>query len=156
MSENGKKALFYEQGLQFECQGSGKCCTSHGEFGMVFLTKEDQKRFAKYLKLSIRDFNKIYCDQTQGIWHLKENIVNNKINPDCLFLKGNRCSAYEARPNQCRTWPFWPEIMNAKAWKAEVENFCPGVGKGKIWSKAEIEASMKMDTENDNKLLNGE
>lgn len=46
--------------------------------------------------------------------------------------------------------------MNAKAWKAEVESFCPGVGKGKVWSKAEIELSMKMDIENDNKLLNGE
>lgn len=152
MSENSKKALFYEQGLRFECQGSGKCCTSHGEFGFVFLTKEDQKRFAEYLKLSIRDFQKKYCDQTQGIWHLKEN----KALPDCMFLKEKRCSVYEARPNQCRTWPFWPEVMNAKTWKAEVESFCPGVGKGKIWSKAEIETLMKMDIENDNRLLNGE
>jgi len=151
MPTNHKKALFYEQGLKFECQGSGKCCTSHGEFGFVFLTKEDQKRFAKHLSLSPRDFLKKYCDQTQGIWHLKEN----KAKTDCMFLKEKRCSVYEARPNQCRTWPFWPEVMNAKAWKLEVESFCPGVGKGKIWSKAEIKATMKLDVENEKKLLSG-
>lgn len=151
MSENSKKELFYEQGLKFECQGSGKCCTSHGEFGFVYLTKEDRERFAKHLKLSLGEFKKIYCDRTQGIWHLKED----KAKPDCLFLKDKRCSVYEARPNQCRTWPFWPEVMNAKAWKLEVESFCPGVGKGKLWSKEEINASMKMDLENDEKLLSG-
>ena len=151
MPENIKKELFYEQGLKFECQGSGKCCTSHGEFGFVFLTKEDQKRFAEHLNLSVREFRKKYCDETRGIWHLKEN----KDQPDCMFLKEKRCSVYEARPNQCRTWPFWPEVMNAKAWKLEVESFCPGVGKGKVWSRAEIEASMKLDIENDEKLLSG-
>jgi uncharacterized protein len=152
MSENTKKELFYEQGLRFECQGSGKCCTSHGEFGFVFLTKEDQKRFAKHMGQTVTAFKKQYCDQTNGIWHLKED----KKNMDCMFLKEKRCSVYEARPNQCRTWPFWPEVMNAKAWKSEVESFCPGVGKGRIWTKAEIELSMAQDLENEQKLLNGE
>jgi uncharacterized protein len=151
MSENTKKDLFYEQGLRFECQGSGKCCTSHGEFGFVFLTKEDRKRMADVLGLSVGEFKKKHCDQTNGIWHLKEDPKR----PDCMFLKDKRCSVYEGRPNQCRTWPFWPEVMNAKAWKAEVASFCPGVGKGRVWSKEEIEASMKLDKENEKKLLSG-
>lgn len=45
--------------------------------------------------------------------------------------------------------------MNAKAWKSEVQSFCPGVGKGKVWSKAEIEAVMGIDLENEKKLLSG-
>lgn len=151
MTENTKKELFYEQGLRFECQGSGKCCTSHGEFGFVFLTKEDRKRFAKHLNLSVPEFQTKHCDQTQGIWHLKE--IQGQ--PDCTFLKKKRCSVYDARPNQCRTWPFWPEVMNAKAWKSEVQSFCPGVGQGKVWSKAEIEAVMGADIENEKKLLSG-
>lgn len=149
--KNSKKELFYEHGLRFECQGSGKCCTSRGEFGFVFLTQEDQERLAKHLGSDVTQFQKQYCDQTQGIWHLKEN----KTQPDCLFLKEKRCSTYEARPNQCRTWPFWPEVMNAKSWKSEVESFCPGVGKGKVWSKTEIEHHMDMDLANDKKLLSG-
>lgn len=146
------KNKFYENGLRFECQGSGKCCTSHGEFGFVFLTKEDIQRFAKHLKTTSSKFKKKYCDQTQGIWHLKEDSTN----PDCMFLQKKRCSVYEARPNQCRTWPFWPEVMNAKVWKKEVESFCPGIGKGPLWSPSEIEKIIKLDKENEKKLLQGE
>jgi len=138
------KRLFYEDGLKFECQGSGNCCTSHGEFGFVFLTLEDRRRFAKHLKLTTSAFTKQYCDIKDGVWHLKEDPKN----PDCMFLKNKRCSLYEARPTQCRTWPFWPEVMTAKSWQKEVAAFCPGVGKGRTWSKLEIETTMKEDAEN--------
>ena len=138
------KLPFYENGIKFQCQSSGKCCTSHGEFGYVYLTLQDRKRFAKYLKLTTSEFTKKYCDISGGIWHLKEDMKN----PDCLFLKNKACTVYEARPTQCRTWPFWPEVMNPKSWKAEVENFCPGVGKGKLHSKTEIEATMEIDKKN--------
>ena len=151
MSETTRKETFYEQGLRFECQGSGKCCTSHGEFGFVFLTQEDRERIASHLGISVTAFQTKYCNQTNGIWHL----IEEKGKPDCLFLKEKKCSIYTARPNQCRTWPFWPEVMNAKAWKSEVESFCPGVGKGRLWSKQEIEAAIKLDKENEQKLLSG-
>ena len=144
------KPLMYENGIQFECQGSGKCCTSHGEFGFVFLTKEDRVRLAEFLSLDESEFKKQYCDETSGIWHLKERPKN----PDCLFLKDKKCSIYQARPNQCRTWPFWPEVMKDKSWKKEVASFCPGVGKGKLWSKEEIEEIIKLDKINENNLLN--
>ena len=152
MTENNKKELFYEQGLKFECQGSGKCCTSHGEFGFVYLTKEDRQRFADHLGLSQGEFKKRHCDETNSIWHLKEDPKK----PDCMFLKEKRCSVYEARPAQCRTWPFWPDVMNAKSWKTEVADFCPGVGKGKVWTKSEIESVMAVDRETERRLVNGE
>lgn len=127
---------WWSEGVRFECQGSGKCCTSHGEFGFVYLTLEDRERFAKHMKLSTEKFTEKYCDKTGGIWHLKEDVAN----PDCMFLVGgNRCGQYEARPTQCRTWPFWPEVMSAKAWKKDVAAFCPGVGKGRLIPPAEIE-----------------
>ena len=138
------KPPFYSNGLKFECQGSGKCCTSHGEFGFVFLTLEDRRRFAKHLAISTAAFTKQYCDLRDGAWHLKEDPKNQ----DCMFLKSKRCSVYEARPTQCRTWPFWPEVMTAKAWKEEVASFCPGVGKGQLWPKEEIEKIMAEDAEN--------
>lgn len=138
------KPPFYSNGLKFECQGSGKCCTSHGEFGFVFLTLEDRRRFAKHLGITTAAFTKQYCDLRDGVWHLKEDPKN----PDCLFLKNKRCSVYEARPTQCRTWPFWPEVMTAKVWKTEVAAFCPGVDKGRVWPKEEIEKIMAEDAEN--------
>jgi uncharacterized protein len=139
---------FYENGLRFECQGSGKCCTSHGEFGHVFLTLDDRKRFAKHLKMRTAEFTKQYCDQLGPIWKLKEEVGN----PDCVFLKKKKCSVYEARSTQCRTWPFWPEVMNAKAWKDEVQSFCPGVGKGKLWSAEEIDKIVALETKSEASL----
>ena len=70
-------------------------------------------------------------------------------NGECIFLKENKCSVYKARPIQCRTWPFWSENMNTKAWNNDVVNFCPGIGKGKVISKEKIEKIIKIDLAND-------
>ena len=124
---------FYAEGIQFECQGSGKCCTSRGTYGYVYVTLADRKRFAKFFGMTTTSFTRKHCAVTEGHIHLKSP------GTDCGFLRGKRCSVYEARPTQCRTWPFWPENMNAKAWTKEVRSFCPGVGKGKTFSKEEID-----------------
>ncbi len=143
------KKVWWAEGLKFECQGSGKCCTSHGEFGFVFLTKNDRKLMAKHLGLTTRQFISKYCEKTSGQWHL----IERKDNPDCLFLKSKRCGVYEARPVQCRTWPFWPEVMNPKSWKKEVASFCPGVGKGRLWSSEEIETQLKIQASSEKQLF---
>lgn len=139
---------WWREGVRFECQGSGKCCTSHGEFGFVYMTLEDRKRMAKTLGLSTSEFTKQHCEKTGGLWHL----IEKKGQPDCKFLSGKSCTVYEGRPNQCRTWPFWPEVMNAKAWSKEVAAFCPGVGKGRLHTGEEIEASIRQQIDWDSKL----
>lgn len=139
---------WWREGVRFECQGSGKCCTSHGEFGFVYLTPKDRKRMAETLGLTLGEFKKRYCDRTDGNWHLKERPDN----PDCLFLKGKSCTVYEGRPNQCRTWPFWPEVLGAKAWSKEVAAFCPGVGKGRVWTGEEIEESLRQQVKWDSEI----
>ena len=59
-------------------------------------------------------------------------------NYDCVFLETGRCSVYQARPAQCRCYPFWEEIIaSEETWKAE-SAFCPGVGKGSIKSPETI------------------
>jgi len=136
---------WWKDGIQFECQGSGKCCVSHGEYGFVYMTTADRTAMAKHLGLSLAAFTKKYCDENDGFFHLKESG-----NPSCMFLKNKQCSVYEARPVQCRTWPFWPEVMNAKVWKAEVASFCPGVGKGRIWSADEINILLDEQTKSEN------
>ncbi len=135
-----KKPTFWSSGIQFECQGSGKCCVSRGQYGYVYLTLNDRKRFAKFLKISTLSFTRKYCSKTDGYFHLKISK-----NENCMFLDAKRCSAYEARPTQCRTWPFWPENMNVKVWEKEVKAFCPGIGKGKLYSKEDIEQLLHLD-----------
>ncbi len=123
---------FYTDGLRFECQGTGRCCMSRGEYGYVYLTHEDRRRLAAHLGLSVRDFVKAHCASTEGHLHLRD------LTSACRFLDGTRCGVYEALPTQCRTWPFWPENMNARTWRREVESFCPGVGKGRVYPASEI------------------
>lgn len=139
---------WWRDGIRFECQGSGKCCTSHGEYGFVYLTPEDRRRIAAHMGLSTSTFTRRHCEKSGGVWHLKES----RSNPDCQFLKGKSCGIYEARPEQCRTWPFWPEVLQAKRWKKDVAEFCPGVGKGRVWSGDEIEALIRHQVEWDKSL----
>ena len=139
---------WYEKGLKFECQGSGKCCLSRGELGYVYMTLDDRRRMAKSLNMSTTAFTKKYCEKTEGVWHL----INPKDQVECIFLENNRCGVYEGRPTQCRTWPFWPETMNPKSWRKDVLNFCPGAGKGRTHSQAEIDSSVKEQIQSENNL----
>ncbi|CAK4655635.1 hypothetical protein AeMF1_001127 [Aphanomyces euteiches] len=58
---------------------------------------------------------------------------------DCVFLdrkqvKGKAiCRLYNARPMQCRTWPFWPENLESRqSWESlkTAKDGCPGINKG--------------------------
>lgn len=135
---------FWRQGLKFECQGSGKCCVSHGGYGYVFMTLEDRRRMANELQLSTQQFTRRHCEKEDGIWRLKDGE-----NGDCLFLKNRRCTAYRGRPTQCRTWPFWPETLKAKTWNHEVASFCPGVGRGRTWTADEIQEQLREQLESE-------
>ncbi|TVQ77472.1 MAG: YkgJ family cysteine cluster protein [Bradymonadales bacterium] len=137
-------AEFWEKGIRFECQGSGKCCVSRGGFGFVYVTSSDRKRLAKQLGLKTQDFTRDFCKKSDGFFHLVDGEDGN-----CVFLKDRRCSVYEGRPTQCRTWPFWPETMNARRWNKDVASFCPGVGKGRVWSKQEIEHQIEIQSKAD-------
>ena len=129
---------FFAEGVRFECQGSGKCCTSRGSYGYVYLTSKDVTRFANHFKLTRAQFLKTHTLKHNGYVALKNPPADQDQN-DCVYLEGgNRCGAYEARPEQCRTWPFWPENMNSKTWKTEVAAYCPGIGKGKLYTFEEI------------------
>lgn len=128
------KLPFYRDGIRFECQGSGRCCMSRGAYGYVYLTPEDEERLAKHLELPLQSFRQLHTDVTGGYRHLVDP------DKDCIFLVDARCSVYESRPHQCRTWPFWPENMTSlRVWKREVARFCAGVGKGRVYSAEEID-----------------
>lgn len=47
----------------------------------------------------------------------------------CPFLDAsNLCSIHEIKPLQCRTYPFWPDLVASRtAWDAE-RQWCEGIG----------------------------
>ena len=108
------------------------------------------RRFAKHFNLSIEHFKKKYCQTTDGYVHLTEK---KSLNGKCLFLKNYKCTVYESRPSQCRTWPFWNENMNTKIWNEDISVNCPGIGKGKKISSRLIENYLKEDYDNEISII---
>ena len=138
MRPNSKRARpgpkpWWHEGLRFECQGSGKCCVSYGANHYVYVTLEDRRRLANELGMPTRQFTRKFCTKRDDQYHLAGETGA------CIFLEGRRCSVYDGRPTQCRTWPFWPENMRAGKWE-RVATFCPGVGRGAIVPADEIHA----------------
>lgn len=74
--------------------------------------------------ISPDDFARQYVRQVKGGLSLQERIINNE--HLCCFLDpvDHRCTIYNHRPEQCRTFPFW-EMFQDDA--KEVLQFCPGV-----------------------------
>lgn len=127
------------KGLKFQCQPDcGKCCVSHDDYAFTFLTEEDLARLEKHLGKPRETFAmKGKFDRTRSSdlpaerWYLKMT------GPRCQFLKGTGCGIYDARPTQCRTFPFWPENMPKNDWE-DLKSFCPGIGKGPAWPKEKV------------------
>ena len=120
--------------MKFECQEScgGKCCTFEWGNGasFVFLTKADQERLELSYGLKVRlhiaesifDFTRFMPGKSQQA-HI---LMTEK---GCPFFKEGKCGVYNERPTQCRTFPYWPELLKEKNLE-KVKEVCPGIGKG--------------------------
>ena len=116
---------WYSEGLDFECQPDcGACCTNHDDYAYVYLEGDDLSRLADFLGIGQEEILKRYATEQDGLTMLRMD------EPTCLFLDGNRCTVYPARPTQCRTFPFWHEnLRNKSAWE-RLCGFCPGINRG--------------------------
>jgi Fe-S-cluster containining protein len=129
-------------GLHFECQQCGNCCSGPDE-GYIWVTKAEIEMIADFLKISIGQLREKYC-QRLG---MRTTIIEQPITKDCIFLKQidgqKKCMIYPVRPNQCRTWPFWPEnLTSPNSWN-EAAQKCPGVNRGSVCDCSEIERIRK-------------
>lgn len=115
---------WYKEGLRFKCTECGKCCT--GVSGFVWVTPEEMKAMAAALNLSLDLFTKKYIRQRGNRYSLIERKQQNG-DFDCVFLKDKKCEVYQARPVQCRTFPWWKENLNSEeSWKLAAKD-CEGI-----------------------------
>lgn len=140
---------WYRNGLRFECTQCGNCCT--GGPGAVWFTVDEGRAIAVSLGVSEGTFLDRF---TRAIGVRRSfNEVRTEHGHDCVFLDrttvGGRavCSIYEARPMQCRTWPFWPENLESpEAWEAARRMMpCHGMNKGRVHSYVEITVERDRD-----------
>lgn len=130
---------FYENGLNFECNRCSACCRLSP--GYVYLSQRDLTSLCQWFKLSEEEFIEKYC-RWVGYYEGKLALCLKELkNYDCiLWEKEHGCTAYGARPVQCSTYPFWSWVLKDKETWDGMEKDCPGINKGKKWTKEQIES----------------
>ncbi len=130
---------FYQDGLRFQCQPNcGACCSQLGE---VYVNGAEAHRLATHLRLTAPQFRKRYLRRVHGRYSLRDRDAGG-----CIFLGEDlRCTVYDARPNQCRTYPFWPHLLASRlAWDWESLK-CPGIGQGEMVPASRIKELLQVD-----------
>ncbi len=111
--------------MRFQCQsGCTKCCDQQG---FVYLTEDDITRLARHLEISASEFERRYVYRTKNLRRLRVPRY-----AQCTFLKADGCSVHTAKPLQCSTFPFWPELVDNKREWLKTAAWCPGIGKGPL------------------------
>ena len=141
---------WYKDGLSFACHSCGHCCS--GSTGSVRFTDAEAAAMAARLHVTKDQF---YDQYTRKRGRAKNAYVELKEKRtarhgyDCVFLDRDTvpgkaiCSLYEARPAQCRTWPFWEENLTSKAVWERVRlgpEGCKGIGAGPVVAYRDIVA----------------
>ncbi|MBQ7567930.1 YkgJ family cysteine cluster protein [bacterium] len=137
------RAPWFKDGLRFECQRCGGCCS--GESGYVELSKREADAVAKHLGISLDEFTERYTrTEYENCILLKE--IPSDYGLDCIMLQRDpdnpavtSCMIHECRPEQCSTWPFWPNNVASKTNWNKAAQRCPGVNKGPLHSRETIE-----------------
>jgi len=104
----------------FSC--GGRCCT--GESGYIFVNKSEIEEISNFLNMKTKDFVTKYLYREGFKYSIKERKVDDSY--ECVFYDAptNGCTVYEARPIQCRTFPFWDYFKNRID---ELQLECPGI-----------------------------
>ncbi|APW66082.1 zinc/iron-chelating domain-containing protein [Poseidonibacter parvus] len=102
---------------------AGNCCI--GESGYIWINAQEINTLATHLNISLEELRSKYLEKKGYKYSIKE-VKSAEDNYACTFfdLEKRQCSIYEARPIQCRTFPFWDYF---KENTQEVYEECPAI-----------------------------
>jgi len=127
--------IWWKGGLYFSCVQCGACCGR--DPGTVSFTQAELKAMSGSLGISEGEFLRLYSWKKYGGISLRE-----KSNYDCVFLHMDNgkisCNIYSVRPAQCRTFPFWPDVLINKLSWDKYSKSCPGMNHGSFHNYEEI------------------
>lgn len=90
------KAIAQETEEAIDCTACANCC----KVATTQIGERDVERLARYLGMRIPDFLRDYTIETA-----EEGRILRRNENGCVFLAGNLCSVYEARPQTCELFP---------------------------------------------------
>ncbi|MBI2920005.1 MAG: YkgJ family cysteine cluster protein [Planctomycetes bacterium] len=122
---DGRPREWYGDGVEFRCLGPecGECCSGKHGPGAVWVDPAEMQAIAEALRMPFETFTSKFVRLVDGRYSLVE-----KPNFDCAFYEaGKGCTVYNARPRQCRTFPFWGRILRSRRSWEESGRCCPGI-----------------------------
>ena len=131
--------FYMQQALRFSCTRCGQCCATAGEY-YVYLNDEESERIRVSLQLSRGWFRRRYLRRLDD----GDQVLASGTDKRCIFLDAEgKCRVYAARPVQCRTYPFWPDLVrSAVAWNREARR-CEGINRGRVMARSFIPRALR-------------
>lgn len=83
---------------QTDCRACANCC----KVAETDVTKRDVERLAKYLRIKPKQVIEQY---TTASALDDEDVILRRKEHGCIFLDGNDCTVYDARPDTCQDFP---------------------------------------------------
>ncbi|MEE2902518.1 MAG: YkgJ family cysteine cluster protein [Myxococcota bacterium] len=129
-------ALHILNGRRFSCTQCGHCCLKDG---LVYLHTEELTQMAAHLKMTQEVFRTTFRVEYDPA--SEQPVLLAKEGKGCPLLDDKlRCRVHAVKPSQCRTFPFWSELLDDEdAWN-EARQDCPGMDSptGRLYSPEEI------------------
>jgi Fe-S-cluster containining protein len=117
--------------FRFACHRCGNCCS--GGSGIVRLEAGETSSLARALGMSeqafVEHFVRRVVDPASGAYALAlREDSGGDAGGRCVLLEGaNICRAYDARPAQCREFPYWPRVLVERSAFEAARATCSGI-----------------------------
>ncbi len=108
-----------DQGRVFTCQRCSQCC--HGQGG-IYYEPQDLPAASASLGLAVQEFIARFC-APEGSRYSVLTTADGK----CRLLGPDGCLVHEAKPEICRRWPFFDNILERASAFEEAKLACPGI-----------------------------
>jgi Fe-S-cluster containining protein len=95
-SDRRLRRLAEEIEAQIDCTLCANCC----RVPEVGITDRDVEKLSKFYGVTPQEFHRDYTERNET-----NELILKRTEAGCVFLSGNLCTVYEARPRNCATFP---------------------------------------------------
>jgi len=119
MTDSSNFPFTFNQSACATCRGT--CCRWGG---YVWITEEEMIDIAQFMGMELGVFADTYVRAAYGKLSLQDRLIDGE-QICCMFDPyDNKCTIYEHRPSQCRTFPFWKQYRESYI---DLPDYCPGI-----------------------------